>query len=341
MSKWHLKKDVKNPYDPQIAAAAQANARVAARAQEFSEQFYTDEVSPLLQEMKVVSEESRAQQGQLFDLNYRQAQLAADRYETYGIPAEERYYQMVSSFNEPSYRERYARQALGDTRVAFGNAFDQMARRNASYGIDPTSGAAISARRDMQLDQALGEVSAMTRATESARNLGIQLTSDAANYGRGGGSAMTQFGSAASGNSLNTANIANQALGSANASAGVPLSGYGLASQAYSSNLSGYVSAGNAAMQANAGAGSGLGNFLGKAAGIGLDKWLSDVRAKIDITLVGELEPGIGWYTFRYKHDPDTLREGVLAQEVLQVRPHAVEEYRGLLHVDYAQLGVA
>lgn len=340
MSRWHVKKNVKNPYDPQIAAAAQANARVAARAQEFSEQFYTDEVSPLLQEMKITSQESRAQQGQLFDLNFRQANLAADRYERYGIPAEETYYKMVQSFNEPSYRERYARQALGDTRVAFGNAYDQMARRNASYGIDPTSGAAMAGRRDLALDQALGEVSAMTRARESARNLGIQLTSDAANYGRGGGSQLTQFGSAASGNSVNSANIANQALSGANASAGVPLQGYGLASQAYSANLSGYVSAGNAAMQANASAGSGLGNFLGTVAGFGLDK-LSDVRAKMDITYIGQLEPGIGWYTFRYKHDPDTVHEGVMAQEVIQVRPEAVHEYRGLLHVDYAQLGVA
>lgn len=62
----------------------------------------------------------------------------------------------------------------------------------------------------------------------------------------------------------------------------------------------------------------------------------SDVRLKTDIEYVGT-HHGIPWYTYRYIWDT-VRRIGVMAQEVLRVRPEAVSSYNGWLRVDYGML---
>ena len=70
----------------------------------------------------------------------------------------------------------------------------------------------------------------------------------------------------------------------------------------------------------------------------------SDIDLKTNIEKVGELEPGIGWYTWDWndkgkelgaESEPD---EGVLAQEVLEVKPDAVVVKNGYYAVDYSKV---
>jgi hypothetical protein len=66
----------------------------------------------------------------------------------------------------------------------------------------------------------------------------------------------------------------------------------------------------------------------------------SDIRLKEDITHIG-YESGFPTYTFRYKNDPErTLYRGVMAQDVIQTNPEAVEEIDGYLAVNYGKIGV-
>lgn len=67
---------------------------------------------------------------------------------------------------------------------------------------------------------------------------------------------------------------------------------------------------------------------------------LSDIRLKEDLRPIGTTDEGLTIYSFRYKGDP-TLHRGVVAQEVREVRPDAVMEIDGFLHVDYGRLGLA
>jgi polysaccharide export outer membrane protein len=68
--------------------------------------------------------------------------------------------------------------------------------------------------------------------------------------------------------------------------------------------------------------------------------FLSDVRAKRDITPIAKLENGLRLYRYRYAWG-DTLYVGVLAQEVLEVAPGAVSRGAdGYLRVNYARLGL-
>jgi hypothetical protein len=63
----------------------------------------------------------------------------------------------------------------------------------------------------------------------------------------------------------------------------------------------------------------------------------SDIRSKEDIRPVGRLNNGLPIYSYRYKGDNRT-QIGLLAQEVAQVKPHAVGDMGdGLLGVDYAE----
>jgi len=70
----------------------------------------------------------------------------------------------------------------------------------------------------------------------------------------------------------------------------------------------------------------------------------SDTDLKTNIKKVGELEPGIGWYTWDWNEKSKELgaesepAEGVLAQEVLEVKPDAVIVKDGYYAVDYSKV---
>jgi hypothetical protein len=66
----------------------------------------------------------------------------------------------------------------------------------------------------------------------------------------------------------------------------------------------------------------------------------SDIRLKHDITLLGHLDNGLGYYRFRY-NGSDKVYVGVMAQEVRSVRPEAVMRgHGGYLRVNYDMLGL-
>ena len=70
----------------------------------------------------------------------------------------------------------------------------------------------------------------------------------------------------------------------------------------------------------------------------------SDIDLKENITKIGELEPGIGWYTWDWNDKGKAIgaesepSEGVLAQEVLEVKPDAVVVKDGYYAVDYSKV---
>ena len=70
----------------------------------------------------------------------------------------------------------------------------------------------------------------------------------------------------------------------------------------------------------------------------------SDVDLKENIKKIGELEPGINWYTWDWNDKGKALgaeaepNEGVLAQEVLEVKPDAVIVKDGYYAVDYSKV---
>lgn len=79
----------------------------------------------------------------------------------------------------------------------------------------------------------------------------------------------------------------------------------------------------------------GLGEIGQLASGIGALAAFSDPRLKRNVKLVGKHPLGIGIY----EYDIGRRRErGVMADEVLEVKPDAVSKHRGALVVDYGKL---
>jgi Chaperone of endosialidase len=88
------------------------------------------------------------------------------------------------------------------------------------------------------------------------------------------------------------------------------------------------------------GMGGGGGGGMGGGGGGGMGGGgMSDVRAKHAITLLGQLDNGLGFYRFSYLGS-DQAYVGVMAQEVEAVRPEAIVRHGdGYLRVDYDKLG--
>lgn len=96
------------------------------------------------------------------------------------------------------------------------------------------------------------------------------------------------------------------------------------------------------------------GTTKGKSSGAGLSDWLdffkanaqaaaaaggSDLRLKDNIKTTHYDAKGRRWVDFTYKGDPETVYNGVIAQEVRETDPHAViEGPAGILFVNYAAL---
>ena len=65
----------------------------------------------------------------------------------------------------------------------------------------------------------------------------------------------------------------------------------------------------------------------------------SDGRMKEDMSYLYTSDEGHNVYSFKYKGN-DTVYSGVIAQEVLDVKPEAVSNINGKLAVDYSRIDV-
>ena len=96
---------------------------------------------------------------------------------------------------------------------------------------------------------------------------------------------------------------------------------------------------GGGGARAGGGGGRGGGGGGGRGGGGGGGR-RSDIALKHDISLLGHLDNGLGFYRFSY-YDSDKAYVGVMAQEVQVVAPDAVTRgHDGYLRVFYDKLGL-
>lgn len=330
-------------FEAQLLAATQAQTAIAQQAQDFNQKYFQDYVAPLLTKQAGLADQANTREQELFDINKRLTLQAEERYNKYGIPAEDRYFEMVNKYSGEEEQARVAEEALGDAKTAQGVQQADYRRRLGAFGIDPTSPAAVAAMSDMAVNNAAINASAQTRARAAAKTLGMQLTADAANFGRGGAGTVLQFGGAASGNNINGMNIAGSALSGAVGGAGNVNQGYGVASNALgnvSNSWSGMWQTDRSASAQTSGAlGAGLGQLAGTAAAFAM---FSDRALKKNIVRRGRMSTGIGIYEFNYNWEPEgtPAHIGYMADEVEKVYPDAVfvDPASGYKKVDYAKV---
>ncbi len=329
--------------DPNVGKAALMQAQTAQDALNFTQDYYKNTEAPLISQMTAASKQSQAEQQQLFGFNMADMQLNDQMYRQYGIPAQQQYYQQVAAYSAPQYAEQQAQLALGDVTNAEANQRAQMLRDFASRGVSANSGMALYNRNINMMQSAASAAAAETQARNAAKMLGLQVSGDAANFGRGGASNVLGFGNAAGGNAMSGYQVAQGAVGAGNTGAAIPMSGYNLASNAYGQQMNTYMQGAISNEQYQAQNSAGIGSFLGSAVGAAAQVaplFMSDRRLKDVIERIGETKHGIPIYKFTFKSDPQkTVHVGVMADEVEKVLPNAVHSHpNGYKMVDYGAL---
>jgi hypothetical protein len=210
-------------------------------------------------------------------------QSAADQYAKYGRPAQDAFYQTVQKYSAPQEFERQAALAKGDVGAAVTAQQGDLARRNAALGISANSPAAVAERQQAATQSAAIEAGAMNRARNTARNMGIQLQGDAANFASGGQGMIQGFGSTAQNAATGAFGVANAALSGANQSAAVPMQGYGLNLSALNNNTDVWAKLGAANISADASTslGTGLGRLFGTLGSAGSNSVFGSMMSKL------------------------------------------------------------
>lgn len=263
---------VSSQYDPMVGEAAKVNADTARDSLNFTKDYFNNILAPLQRSSEERANRYEAMATDAYGRNRERENLFDERYRTLGIPAEDRFFAMARDFSTEGEQERQARNAMGDVTNADQVQRANLARRYAAAGIDPTSGAAVSAASDASLMTAAAQASAANRARDAARNLGMSLTADAANVGRGMPANISAFGQQASGNAAQGFAYGISPMAGAMNNGSFMQAGYRGANAAYGQNLQSYTSLANAdraaTAQMEAGESAGIGSAVGTIGGV-------------------------------------------------------------------------
>jgi hypothetical protein len=248
----------------------------------------------------------------------------------------------ATSFNSADRADQLAGQATADVNQGFSNARAQSGRAMARMGINPGSGRALAMDNQTAITQAAALAGASTNARTSARMEGRALTDRATNALAGYpamGMAATGAGAGYGSSGISIANTGLAGLNSGAMGAG------GMAGQMGSNAANMYGVMGNykSAQDKIAADSDPFASILGAGATLGaayIGK--SDRRLKKEIVCVGkDGGTGLNLYEFEYIGGTGTRYRGVMADEVVQVRPDAVSIGEdGFARVNYTALGI-
>lgn len=228
--------------DPNIGIAQR---ELAAISKEYLES-WKNEVWPKMKEQaekqEIRADEQFALDKELQEMQISSAKKTMQEFEQYGTPLRKSIYQAAEEYDTAANRERIAAEALGDVKSAFGIKAADEQRRLQGFGIDPTSGRAVSTGNANAIMEAAVGSAAANRARTAAEQLGWAKKMDAIALSQG------QFGNQATSTGL-ALSAGNQAL-----SAGqVPMANYAQMGQsmggAYGGAMQGWNSVGNLGIQ--------------------------------------------------------------------------------------------
>ena len=291
---------------------------------DFAKQQYA-EMAPLARQ--VAAQQMAAQQQQM-----RQAQDYYDYQQQTFRPLERGLVADASRFNTDAYKEGLARDAAAAAGRAFSTTQAASQRAQASMGVNPASGRAMSMANQSNLGLAAQRANAMTGARNQADQLGWARRMDVTGLGRNLAGASTAAYQGATG--AGTAGLNTSMAPGSQFQQGMQQAG-----QTYGNVLSNQTSAYNAGMAQQ---GLDVGGLLAGGAKAYTAFAGSDRRIKENIELVGRDERTmLPLYEFEYIGGSGKRYLGVMAQDVLKTYPEMVCTMPdGFMAVNYAGLGI-
>lgn len=212
--------------------------------------------------------------------------------------------------------------AIGDIFGGVGDLFAASGDKAAAKGYYRASGFAT---QNAELTKQSTKIKEVQASREIYQTLGGQQADIAGAGLADSGSALDVIRSSAEQGALTKQLIGYQGL---------------ITQHGYEAEAASYLAQGKAMKAAAKGkTASGIGGIITGVASVAA--MFSDDRIKEDTKLLYRRPDGIGIWSFRFKGQPDTF-EGVMASEVRQVMPAAVERdvLTGLDKVDYDMIGV-
>jgi hypothetical protein len=262
-----------------------------------------------------------------------------DRYRNVAIPFEDQLLQDVNRFDSQGYKDNMIASSMGDVQSAFSGAAEQQRRGLARMGVNPNSGrmAAMSSQGGFEQAKAMADAANKTR--QAAEQVG--LSTKMSMYG--GMKGLAGLGNANAGLAMNSMGMSNASGAGMTGAAGSYLGANNAALGGFNSGMSSgiqglgnYSNLGIRAAEVNA-QNDPLNVMLGAAAGVGTSWALSDRRLKKNIRKLGEMGDGLGVYQYEYVWGGGD-QIGVMADEVLKLRPQAYIQIGAYGAVDYAKL---
>ena len=255
--------------DPSIGQAQTSLAQNAADTLAFNKQIYADN-QPYLQSANDLALKNAQSQ---LDLSNQQAAIAQDT-NNYNIntfrPLEQQIVNTAENYDTPGREETVAGQNAADVGSQFDAQRTALASRNASMGVDPSSGNAQATLGDIATQEAAAKAAAANAGRLQVQNTANTMQLNAASLGRNlPANQVAQAGSATqAGNAA--VNSADQTISNVNATAAPVNTGYSLADSAY--GTSGNLGLGSYQQQStnanrNSGVFGALGNVVGSFAG--------------------------------------------------------------------------
>lgn len=259
--------------DPNIGAAAAANAAVAADALDFAKEQYAD-YKPYLEELAQTSLETRDLQQTIATDQAAQATDYAEYMKNTFRPVEQGLVDEAMTYDSNKQGMANADQAAAEISKSYEAADANNARQEMGFGINPNSGRSAALRTRSGVMEAADTAGARTKAMRDAETVGWAKRMDAASLGRN-----------LPGNQATSAGLAVNAGSAAVNSAGAPGSGFqvgsNLMNQGYGTAIQGNNSAGNlylgqygaqlqgyqAQSSADAASSAGIGQLAGSAVG--------------------------------------------------------------------------
>jgi hypothetical protein len=244
----------------------------------------------------------------------------------------------AAAFDTDAKRRELAEQAAADVGRAFTQQKAMRERADASRGVNPNSGAARGLARADDLALAATRADAMNDTRTQAEQLGWARRMGAAGLADPSSAYATSVdaGNSASRNMMAPGvQYQNAMQGAANTLMSGQQMRIGGLSSVMNTQANVYNNYEDPLMMGLGLAAQGIATYAG-AGGT-----FSDRRVKKDIARVGEYPNGLPMYEFTYRGDQTGTRyRGVIAQDVEQVFPEAVEEFDGIKRVNYALLGI-
>lgn len=289
---------------------------------DFAKQQYA-EMAPLARQ--VAAQQMAAQQQQM-----QQGQDYYDYQRQTFRPLEQGLVRDAERFNTEDYREGLARDASAAAGRAFGVTQQASQRAQASMGVNPASGRAMSMANQSNLGLAAQRANAMTGARTQAEQLGFARRLDVTGLGRNLAGASTAAYQGATG--AGSAGINTSMAPGSQFQQGMQQSG-----QTYGNILTNQTSQFNTGLNAQ---GEVTGALVGAAVTGGLK--YSDRRLKENIELVGRDERTmLPLYEFEYIGGSGKRFLGVMADDVEKKFPDMVFTLPdGYKAVNYAGLGI-